>query len=65
MAIGSILGVIVLYILYKVGRKAYLKYQAGRNRSYNQFDKAQFTGTERRNLRKWRFIVPEGEEKFI
>lgn len=58
----GILGVILLialYFLYKLLRKMWLKYQANRDRSYNVFDKAEFTAQEKINLKKWAFTIPK------
>lgn len=40
IAFLGVAGLFGLYIGYIFGKRAFLKYQAGRDRSYNVFDKA-------------------------
>ena len=61
----SMIGIVVLYITYKIARKSWLKYQAGRDRSYNVFDKAEFSKDELAHLRKWKFVIPEAENNYV
>jgi hypothetical protein len=52
--------VVVSYFVFITGRKWFLKFQANRDRSYNTFDKVEFTKQEKENLKKWEFyIAPE------
>jgi hypothetical protein len=46
-------GAIGLFFLYKLVKKAFLKYQANKDRSYNVFDKAQLSTSERHALKRW------------
>jgi hypothetical protein len=38
---------VLIYIIYKFAKKQFLKYQANKDRSYNVFDKAEFTNAEK------------------
>jgi len=52
-------------ILYRIGKKMFLKYQAGRDRSYNVFDKAELSENEKDALNKWQFDIPETIDDFV
>jgi hypothetical protein len=51
-------GVVLAFFLYKLLKKAFLDYQAGRDRNYNVFDKAELSLVEKQILRRWMFNIP-------
>jgi hypothetical protein len=55
----GVLGLFGLYLIYKIIMKLWLKYQSTVDRSYNVFDKAEFSAAEKMNLKRWAFTVPE------
>ena len=57
VAIG-VAGLILLIILYYICKclyAAWLKYEASKDRSYNVFDKAEYSWAEKRELHSWKF----------
>lgn len=51
-----------LIFLIRYLRKRWIDYQSNKDRTYNQFDKAEFTANEISNLKRWNFVVPEGAQ---
>jgi hypothetical protein len=50
---------VLTFFLVRWLRRKWLDYQSNKDRSYNLFDKAEFTSAELANLRRWNFAVPE------
>lgn len=61
MYAGGALMIIPLYYLFKICKKAYLKYEASKDRSYNVFDKAELSWGEKRELHSWKFLLSTNE----
>jgi hypothetical protein len=62
---GAVLAIVMSYFLYKCLRAAFLKYEAGKDRSYNVFDKAELSMGERRQINHWEFVIPETKKTII
>jgi len=48
-----------LYLVFKVIKRIWLGYQAKKDRSYNVFDKAELSVTEKKNMKSWEFNIPK------
>lgn len=46
--LGIIVSPIILFFLYKLAKKLYLDWEASKDRSYNVFDKAELSRSEKR-----------------
>jgi hypothetical protein len=51
----SMMGIVSVYITFRIIKALYIKYQANKDRNYNVFDKAELTSAEKSNLKKWKF----------
>jgi len=55
----SMMAIVSVYLAYRIIKAVWLKYQASIDRSYNVFDKAELNSTEKANLKKWFFTIPQ------
>jgi hypothetical protein len=52
----------LLTICCKKAKTAYLKYEASKDRSYNVFDKAELSWSEKREIHSWSFLLKDPKE---
>jgi hypothetical protein len=48
-------GLVVLFIIYRVLRRLFLRWQATKDRSYNVFDRVQLSRLEKLLMKRWQF----------
>ena len=51
----------VVYMLFKALKSAWIKYEASKDRSYNVFDKAELSWSEKREIHSWSFVINPSE----
>ena len=56
----ALIALILLRFCIKWTYSAWLRYEAGKDRSYNVFDKAELSWGEKRELHSWKFMFREG-----
>ena len=59
-----LIGMIVLFVVYKVIRYWVIEWQANRDRSANLFDKAELSISEERLMKKWIFNVTDDIKEY-
>lgn len=56
---GSIFGIIAAFFIFKFLKTKWLKYQASIDRSYNVFDKAELSSSEKRQINSFEFVTKQ------
>lgn len=55
MVLLAKVSIITVYIFYRIAKKLFLKWQANKDRSYNVFDRAVLSSSEKSLMKKWLF----------
>jgi len=62
---GANVALVLLYFMYKLLRKAFITWQARKDRTYNVFDRPELSAREKFTMRGWKFQIPSALSELV